>query len=266
MDSKLWVLAVYFISAVSIIARARPSTNSHQMIDRNAAATLKEARRHPEANAGLAESVSKTKKLLRKEFDREAEVINATLHFGTSYQDLFRIVMKSWKGCNESLQHQTTALFKDYFYNAQWGSQARSGAGSTMPAAQPFAEFLLKFMKRNSVKSITEVSCGHWPSGWQSHITWPKIDYHGVDIVRDIVEANNALLANQSDKFGLEYAEFHPGDMACDVLPSSDLLLVKDTLQHLSFDYINAFLAKNVFGAAAKRHKFVAWGHSDVRH
>mmetsp|Transcript_158885 Transcript_158885/g.281667 ORF Transcript_158885/g.281667 Transcript_158885/m.281667 type:complete len:341 (-) Transcript_158885:16-1038(-) len=255
VSTKLMHVQVVLIAVLSCMTRARPATSAqhifHHVEDRNT---------DHDANARLYEAAANKRSLVRRELVRDTEKQNESVRSTATYQDLLKVYMTHWAGCNVSAPVRTKT--REYFFNifdrAVWGKEAKSGTGSTLSAAKPFADFLIKFIKRNHVKSITEVSCGHWPSGWQSQITWPAIQYHGVDIVDEIVKANRALLDKRQDNFGFLYAEFLTGDMACDSLPTADLLLVKDTLQHLSFNYIKQFLAKNVFGKDnSKRHKFV---------
>lgn len=159
---------------------------------------------------------------------------------------LFLSTLKSWAGCETPKSQAATESFEYIYDENVWSSKALSGGGSEYANVKPFAEYLLKFITEHNVTSIAEVSAGHWPSGWQPHVKWPHIAYHGVDIVPSVVEQDKKLLAQNTDKFGFQSASFSVGDMACDSLPSADLLLTKDTLQHLSFDYIRKFLAKNI--------------------
>merc|ERR1719362_1833096 len=107
---------------------------------------------------------------------------------------LFLSTLKSWAGCGTS-KSNTTKQFDNIYDANMWGSEALSGGGSTYANAKPFADFLLKFIAEHNVTSIAEVSAGHWPSGWQPHVKWPPIAYHGVDIVPSVVEQDKELLA-----------------------------------------------------------------------
>jgi len=159
---------------------------------------------------------------------------------------LFLSTLKSWAGCETPKSQATKESFANIYDENIWQSKALSGSGSEYANVKPFADYLLKFITEHNVTSIAEVSAGHWPSGWQPHVKWPHIAYHGVDIVPSVVEQDKQLLAQNTDNFGFQSASFSAGDMACDSLPAADLLLTKDTLQHLSFNYIRKFLAKNI--------------------
>ena len=41
---------------------------------------------------------------------------------------------------------------------------------------------------------MVEASCGHWPSGWQMNVSWPAMDYVGVDVMPGVIEEDKQLL------------------------------------------------------------------------
>lgn len=168
--------------------------------------------------------------------------------------------MEKWRSCSDSkMSNRTAEQFDQHYISKDWasgGKGALSGEGSDSSAVKPFAEFLLNFIKEKKITSMAEVSAGHWPSGWQAQIKWPPIEYHGVDIVPSVVQQDKKFLEEHKDKFGFASADFSVGDMACDDLPKADLLLTKDTLQHLSNDYISKFLAKNIH-SEPRKYKYV---------
>ena len=127
---------------------------------------------------------------------------------------------------------------------------AVSGVGSTARAAKPLVTWLLSWLASHpEVHSMVEASSGHWPSGWQAHVRWPGLNYTGVDIVREQVEANAAFVTRRgAASFGLHHAEFLHGSMIREPLPTADLLLTKDTLIHFSLADITTFLHLSVLG------------------
>ena len=130
---------------------------------------------------------------------------------------------------------------------------AVSGIGSTQMAAKPLVKWLLAWLATSDVKSMVEASCGHWPSGWQAGVRWPHLSYTGVDLLKEQVDANAALVSKRgAASFGLTNATFQVGSMTMAALPTADLLFTKDTLIHLPLADINHFLDLSVRGCPAR--------------
>eukprot|EP00966_Prymnesium_polylepis_P307841 7113906-Prymnesium_polylepis.1 len=111
---------------------------------------------------------------------------------------------------------------------------------------------------------MVEASCGHWPSGWQSAVQWPGLDYTGVDLLREQTDANAALVGERGKaSFGLRSATFMPMDMTRETLPAADLLLTTDTLIHLPNSVITRFLNLSVLQCPA-RYKYVLFVHDQL--
>jgi len=124
---------------------------------------------------------------------------------------------------------------------------AVSGEGSEARLVKPFVGFLERWLKARDVHSLVEASTGHWPSGWQRNVSWPALDYIGVDILPEMVRDNRALLEMaDNSNFGLRQAQFQVGDMLKEALPPADVLLTKDTLIHFTNRDIKNFLEKSV--------------------
>jgi hypothetical protein len=101
---------------------------------------------------------------------------------------------------------------------------AVSGIGSTPNAAKPLVKWLLAWLATSDVKSMVEASCGHWPSGWQAGVHWPHLSYTGVDLLKEQVDANAALVSKRgAASFGLTNATFQVGSMTMAALPTADL-------------------------------------------
>lgn len=143
---------------------------------------------------------------------------------------------------------------------------AVSGAGSTSAAAAPLVKFLLHWLSiHREVQSMVEASSGHWPSGWQSRVVWPRLQYAGVDIVKEQVEANRALVAQRGlSAFGLQSAVFLHANMTHDPLPSANLLLTKDTLIHMPLRDISRFLKLSVISCRDEALKYVLFVHDQL--
>lgn len=153
-----------------------------------------------------------------------------------------------------------------------------SGKGSAFARVKPFIGFLEEwFAAHSDVRSMVEASCGHWPTGWQSHVRWlTRMTYTGVDILPKMIEANSAMLASAQKKPCMRHggqptcsgisrfasARFEAGDMINGSLPQADLLLTKDTLIHFSNEAIKSFIAMNVDGICPRRFRYVMFVHA----
>lgn len=154
----------------------------------------------------------------------------------------------------------TQKAFADYADNVR--GNAHSGLGSApFPA---FTEFLNSFLANKNPRSILEVSCGHWPSGWQIRgVKWPKADYLGVDITPGVVDDDLKMVQEMmvsGNQSGFNKMHFKVGDMVSDDLPRAEMLLTKDTLIHLPNAKISEFLKRNVLVDPPK-YKYVMFVH-----
>jgi SAM-dependent methyltransferase len=102
-----------------------------------------------------------------------------------------------------------------------------SGLGSHPDVAKPYMLYLQDFLSNNAIRSVVDVGCGDWQ--FSQFIDWGGASYLGIDVVPSVIEAN-------SQAFGQANREFVCANLASDThnLPSGDLLLLKDVLQHLS--------------------------------
>jgi SAM-dependent methyltransferase len=107
--------------------------------------------------------------------------------------------------------------------------------------AVEYSAFLQNFMHRNAVRSVVDFGCGDWQ--FSRFVNWAGINYYGTDIVAELMERNSEI-------FGRENIVFEPF-RSLDALPTADLLLCKDVLQHLPNalvqQYLDAFKRKFKF-------------------
>lgn len=158
--------------------------------------------------------------------------------------------------------------FQLYSQNAaDWSAgilkHAASGVGSKAKNVRPFLSFLHTWIDQHKeIGSIVEASAGHWPSGWQSFMKWPRpVDYIGVDLMPSVINDNNAMLQQQGvQTFGLRSMRFQVLDMLEEVLPAADLLITKDTLIHFPNSAIASFLEQSVL-TCPSRFKYVMFVH-----
>jgi hypothetical protein len=141
--------------------------------------------------------------------------------------------------------------------NGTW--EAVSGSGSAVETQGPLLTFLPRWLATNGIRSMVEASSGHWASGWQRHVRWPRIDYVGADVLKSIVDANSRLLQDNAN-FGLASAHFERVNMVTAALPKADLLFSKDTIIHFSFKRIESLLRLSVT-VCPPRFKHVLFVH-----
>jgi hypothetical protein len=147
--------------------------------------------------------------------------------------------------------------------SGEWDNSSLSGPGSRPEVCKPFVDFFLQWLDdHKEVQSMVEVSAGHWPSGWQRFVPWPQIDYTGIDLLEDVIQADNAYVNQRGiADIGLHKMTFQKGDMLDDsTMPKADLLLTKDTIIHFPNADIAAFVNSTVLQCPPK-YKYVMFVH-----
>jgi len=132
----------------------------------------------------------------------------------------------------------TKEVFSAIYSNNMWGGETGtfcSGSGSQFELAKPYCEMVRKFVYEYDVKSVLDIGCGDFSVGQYLQLT--NVKYVGVDIVPSLIERNIKL-------FGSDLIEFKCLDVIEDELPTADLVLVRQVLQHLSNEQISKVLNK----------------------
>ncbi|CAE7522112.1 unnamed protein product [Symbiodinium sp. CCMP2592] len=142
------------------------------------------------------------------------------------------------------------ANFSRIYAREEWGADALSGLGSREETTREFRVFLESFLRDNSVRSVVDAGCGHWPSGYQRFMNWQGVHYTGIDVVPYVVAENAAYFQAEQNlaTHGLSSARALCGDVS-EQLPPAELLLVKDVLMHLPNRAVHSFLEKSVNSA-----------------
>lgn len=138
---------------------------------------------------------------------------------------------------NKSFAQKT---FNTVYQRADWGKnkqgQGHSGAGSTAEVTQRYREFLEQFIKKHKIRSVVDAGCGDWE--FSKLVDWQGVDYLGIDISDRVV--NRLIRLHQKENI-----RFRAGDVT-EKLPSADLLIIKDVLQHLPNLWIQRFIKNNL--------------------
>lgn len=148
--------------------------------------------------------------------------------FASNIEDLEykKTAAGNWRRSQEELV--TEAIEKDdnafqaIYEKGSWGNG--SGPGSHPNWTIEYRAFLERFIRLNNVRSIVDVGCGDWQ--FSRFLNLDGISYRGFDVVEPLVEENNKRFGSSTVRFDLM-----PEDPA--LLPTADLLLMKDVLQHL---------------------------------
>jgi SAM-dependent methyltransferase len=120
--------------------------------------------------------------------------------------------------------------FERIYATNLWGG---SGEGSRPRHARGYAHFLARFLRENQIRSVLDLGCGDWQ--FSRYINWTGIRYYGYDVVRSVIDRNQSL-------FGSPNISFHAYEGDLTQLPITDLLIVKDVLQHWSNQSVLDFL------------------------
>jgi SAM-dependent methyltransferase len=125
--------------------------------------------------------------------------------------------------------------FRRIYLDHLWDGRSRSGSGSDPAETAQYREFLARFIGENRVRSVVDLGCGYWTS--TQLVDWSGIDYRGIDIVPEPIEANRSA-------FGSAHIRFECADLVEAQLGQADLCTCKDVLQHLPTADVRAILAK----------------------
>ncbi|HSX13489.1 MAG TPA: class I SAM-dependent methyltransferase [Chlamydiales bacterium] len=134
-------------------------------------------------------------------------------------------------------ENEYEKIFTWIYDTGQWGfndeGRGYSGDGSTVREAKPYMDFLRDFLRTHQIESVIDIGCGDWT--FSQHLDWRNIHYLGVDVVKSVIESD-------IEKFSKPNITFMQADILSTSLPSADLLICKDVLQHLTYEDISLFL------------------------
>ena len=134
----------------------------------------------------------------------------------------------------------TEKAMTQVYENKLWGTNGSafySGEGShDSGLVQPYIQAIQTFLNSFDHKlNVCDLGCGDFNVG--KNLVDFTNQYIGVDIVPTLIKHNQSV-------FKLDGLKFVCLDLAKDTLPSSDCLLVRQVLQHLSNNEISAFIPK----------------------
>lgn len=131
-------------------------------------------------------------------------------------------------------------IFTSVYQNNSWNnSESISGVGSTVLHTRKIISELPAFLEKFNVNSILDAPCGDF--NWMKYVNLGSISYLGADVVKELVDQNNA-------KYRSSNVRFINLDICKDPLPSVDLIFVRDCLVHFDYLSINLFI-KNLLNS-----------------
>jgi SAM-dependent methyltransferase len=117
----------------------------------------------------------------------------------------------------------------EYMYRTGYWVQGQdgplSGWGSSLEATRTIRDELPKLLVELGAKRLLDLGCGDFT--WMRQVDLP-CPYVGVDIVPEVIAANQR-------EFGNETREFLVLDACEQALPAADVILCREVLFHLSF-------------------------------
>jgi hypothetical protein len=134
----------------------------------------------------------------------------------------------------------TQRAMNQVYKNQLWGTNGTtfySGEGSHDPViVQPYIQALNGFLRSfKQPLSICDLGCGDFNIGKQISVS--ASSYIGIDIVPDLVTYCH-------DNYANDHCSFLYSDIAKDELPSADVAILRQVLQHLSNEEILQIIPK----------------------
>jgi hypothetical protein len=124
-----------------------------------------------------------------------------------------------------TLAERFSAIYQNRVWLNDRPSGSLSGLGSEWANTDRVREQLQPLLTELNTQTLLDVGCGDFL--WMKEINL-DCQYIGVDIVRDVIEANASL-------YGSARRSFQVLDATCDPLPPADTVLCRDVIFHLSF-------------------------------
>jgi SAM-dependent methyltransferase len=127
--------------------------------------------------------------------------------------------------------------FQRIYRTKSWGDNGTpfsSGGGSRGPITDQYCSFIAKFVAEHDVRSIVDLGCGDFSVG-SKIVEGNLVDYTGVDVVPELISYHQERVTNPR-------VRFQCADITADKLPTADLCLIRQVLQHLSNDEIQKVL------------------------
>lgn len=135
--------------------------------------------------------------------------------------------------------------FAGIYRRGGWGGESKSGEGSSLEATAAIREALPRIVAEYGISSVLDAPCGDYH--WMQTVDLGAL-YIGVDLVPEMIDVTRA-------RYATDAVTFDCLDIVADQLPTADLIVCRDTLQHLSYGDVWATLRN--FKATGARYLLV---------
>lgn len=121
--------------------------------------------------------------------------------------------------------------FQSIYETNSWGFG--SGPGSLPRVTNSYRSFVENFIREKRISTVVDFGCGDWQ--FSRFIDWSGTEYLGLDINAGVIKRNQSKYTKKGIRFELVPNQFTS-------VPSGELLLVKDVLQHFSTALVKKFM------------------------
>ncbi|SRR5579883_124375 len=146
-----------------------------------------------------------------------------------------------WSDSQKTYSQLTIAETFDRIYaDGIWGggtAEIHSGPGSRGELMQAYCSLLRGEIEKRKILTLVDLGCGDFQVG--SLLAGMVNEYTGVDVASEVIARN-------SRQFGSEHRRFFRLDLSKDPLPYGDAAVLRQVLQHLSNDEIQAVLSNAI--------------------
>ena len=126
---------------------------------------------------------------------------------------------------NRRIKDKFTTVYRENLFK---GSVSRSGEGSDLLQTEIIRKELPSLLEELKAKTLIDSPCGDFL--WMKEVDLSDVSYLGIDIVKDIIEKNQA-------EYGNDKRDFIEINIIKNDIPRADVILSRDCLVHLSFDH-----------------------------
>jgi methyltransferase family protein len=131
-------------------------------------------------------------------------------------------------------KHLEQAFSRVYRERLWRSGESASGTGSVISQTNVIRRELPILIKELNIGTLLDAACGDF--NWMQHIELDLQRYIGCDVVPELINRNRQMYANP-------VREFRVLDITKDEIPTVDLILCRQCLNHLSVKYIHSAIA-----------------------
>lgn len=127
-------------------------------------------------------------------------------------------------------------IFTNIYIKKRWG--LLSGFGSNTELNKEYFDFVNDFIDKQEIKTVVDLGCGDFRLSRELFLGREDIEYTGIDCVSFIVRLLSKIYNNDKHIKFIEMDFFNHKDN----IPSGDLMIIKDVLQHWDNHSIYEFM------------------------